>query len=147
MWFVVLRARAGPPHWSPIIATRPSRCGRRQPWRDHGRCCVLDEKRKPSTKSLERIGSTMETTSPRSIADADSYYGSDAAQDFMSRLFSSCSEDPKGSVHRAWGLTLIFLVMFFVVSVFESTFSLDCDVVIVLPRPSTHLQCCFQCGI
>ena len=53
-------------------------------------------------------------------------YGSVAAQDFMTRVFGSCSDDPKGSVHRAWGLTLIFLVMFFVASLFEST----CDYVI-----------------
>ena len=67
---------------------------------------------------------TMAAASPRSNAD-ESMYGSVAAQDFMSRLFSSCSEDPKGSVHRAWGLTLIFLVIFFVVSAFESTSHCD----------------------
>lgn len=58
-------------------------------------------------------------SSPRSAAD-ESIYGHDRADGFMGRLFSSCSGDPKGSVHRAWGLTLIFLVAFFVVSMFES---------------------------
>ena len=38
----------------------------------------------------------------------------------MNRLFSSCAEDPKGSVHRAWGISLIFLVFYFVISVIES---------------------------
>ena len=65
----------------------------------------------------------MSASPPRGQADEPNMYGSVAAGDFMSRLFGSCSEDPKGSVHRAWGLTLIFLLIFFVVSVFESTLS------------------------
>lgn len=38
----------------------------------------------------------------------------------LAKLFSSCADDPKGSVHRAWGISLIFLVFYFVVSIFES---------------------------
>lgn len=38
----------------------------------------------------------------------------------MSRVFSSCSDDPKGSVHRAWGVSLIFLVLYFILSIVES---------------------------
>mmetsp|Transcript_31397 Transcript_31397/g.47465 ORF Transcript_31397/g.47465 Transcript_31397/m.47465 type:complete len:199 (-) Transcript_31397:41-637(-) len=37
----------------------------------------------------------------------------------MSRVFSSCSDDPKGSVHRAWGVSLIFLVLYFIMSIVE----------------------------
>lgn len=38
----------------------------------------------------------------------------------LSKLFTSCADDPKGSVHRAWGVSLIFLVIYFVLAVFES---------------------------
>eukprot|EP00540_Astrosyne_radiata_P014597 CAMPEP_0116836838 /NCGR_PEP_ID=MMETSP0418-20121206/8321_1 /TAXON_ID=1158023 /ORGANISM="Astrosyne radiata, Strain 13vi08-1A" /LENGTH=189 /DNA_ID=CAMNT_0004466657 /DNA_START=57 /DNA_END=626 /DNA_ORIENTATION=+ len=38
----------------------------------------------------------------------------------LSKLFSSCESDPKGSVHRAWGIVLLLLVVFFVVSIFET---------------------------
>jgi hypothetical protein len=37
----------------------------------------------------------------------------------LSALFSSCSPDPRGSVHRAWGISLLFVVLYFVLSVFE----------------------------
>ena len=47
---------------------------------------------------------------------------SNSSQDtFLAKLFDPCSDDPKGSVHRAWGLTLIFLVIYFTLSVIEST--------------------------
>lgn len=38
----------------------------------------------------------------------------------LDRVFSSCDDDPKGSVHRAWGVSLIFVVLYFIVSVMES---------------------------
>jgi hypothetical protein len=38
----------------------------------------------------------------------------------MDRIFSSCADDPKGSVHRTWGISLIFVVFFFVLSIVES---------------------------
>jgi len=38
----------------------------------------------------------------------------------LSKMFESCEEDPKGSVHRSWGVTLVMMVFFFVVSIFES---------------------------
>lgn len=37
----------------------------------------------------------------------------------LGRVFSSCASDPKGSVHRAWGISLLFVVVYFVVSVIE----------------------------
>jgi hypothetical protein len=43
-----------------------------------------------------------------------------AANGCLSRLFSSCSGDPRGSIHRAWGVSLLFILAFFVLSVVES---------------------------
>lgn len=43
----------------------------------------------------------------------------------LSKVFASCAGDPKGSVHRAWGVSLIFLVVYFVLSIFESKFDVD----------------------
>ena len=37
----------------------------------------------------------------------------------LSKLFSSCDGDPQGSVHRAWGITLLFIVIFFVLAFIE----------------------------
>lgn len=41
----------------------------------------------------------------------------------LQRLFYVFEKDPKGAVHRAWGITLLFIVAFFVISVIESTYS------------------------
>ena len=57
--------------------------------------------------------------------DEQTYYGEATANGILSRMFDSCSDDPKSSIHRAWGLTLIFLVFFFGLSIFESTFVLS----------------------
>jgi hypothetical protein len=38
----------------------------------------------------------------------------------LSVMFSSCSPDPRGSVHRAWGISLLFVVLYFILSIFES---------------------------
>lgn len=45
---------------------------------------------------------------------------SSTASGYLDRIFSSCSDDPKGSIHRAWGVSLIFVILYFVVSMFES---------------------------
>mmetsp|Transcript_19330 Transcript_19330/g.28180 ORF Transcript_19330/g.28180 Transcript_19330/m.28180 type:complete len:168 (+) Transcript_19330:151-654(+) len=37
----------------------------------------------------------------------------------LSFLFRSCSGDPKGSVHRAWSVTLLFTLLFFVIAIVE----------------------------
>eukprot|EP00544_Gedaniella_sp_CCMP2646_P013550 CAMPEP_0202490706 /NCGR_PEP_ID=MMETSP1361-20130828/8029_1 /ASSEMBLY_ACC=CAM_ASM_000849 /TAXON_ID=210615 /ORGANISM="Staurosira complex sp., Strain CCMP2646" /LENGTH=176 /DNA_ID=CAMNT_0049120645 /DNA_START=29 /DNA_END=559 /DNA_ORIENTATION=- len=42
-----------------------------------------------------------------------------AVSKMMDKLFASCSGDPKGSVHRAWGLTLLFVLGYFIFSIFE----------------------------
>lgn len=47
-----------------------------------------------------------------------------AANGCLNRLFNSCEEDPKGSVHRAWGVSLIFIVLYFILSIVESTYPL-----------------------
>ena len=45
-----------------------------------------------------------------------------AAQGMLGKLFMSCQKDPRGSVHRAWGISLLFVVLYFVVAVIESEF-------------------------
>ena len=37
----------------------------------------------------------------------------------LSKIFASCAPDPRGSVHRAWSLSLLFIVFFFVLAIFE----------------------------
>lgn len=37
----------------------------------------------------------------------------------MDQLFASCSDDPKGSVHRSWAISLIFMLTFFIISLIE----------------------------
>lgn len=39
----------------------------------------------------------------------------------LKRLFLSCEGDALGSVHRAWAVTVLFMVMFFIVSCVEAT--------------------------
>ena len=60
------------------------------------------------------------TASVVTETDGASYYGQATTNSILTRLFRSCSDDPKSSIHRAWGLTLILLVVFFVVAVIES---------------------------
>lgn len=40
----------------------------------------------------------------------------------LSQIFSSCATDPRGSVHRVWGISLLFVVLYFVVAIFESMY-------------------------
>lgn len=37
----------------------------------------------------------------------------------LSKMFASCAPDPRGSVHRAWGISLLFVVVYFALSIFE----------------------------
>mmetsp|Transcript_10391 Transcript_10391/g.18757 ORF Transcript_10391/g.18757 Transcript_10391/m.18757 type:complete len:187 (+) Transcript_10391:146-706(+) len=39
----------------------------------------------------------------------------------LKRLFASCEDDALGSVHRAWAVTVLFMVIFLVVSCIEAT--------------------------
>ena len=38
----------------------------------------------------------------------------------LDKMFRSCAPDPRGSVHRAWGISLLFVVVYFALSIFES---------------------------
>ena len=42
------------------------------------------------------------------------------ANGILDKLFGSCADDAVGSVHRAWGLSLIFVLLYFCLSVMES---------------------------
>uniref|UniRef100_A0A7S1ZUY8 Uncharacterized protein n=1 Tax=Trieres chinensis TaxID=1514140 RepID=A0A7S1ZUY8_TRICV len=53
------------------------------------------------------------------MTDRLAAYGEKAARGLMGAMFTSCEADPRGSVHRAWGVSLIFIVMFFVVAIAE----------------------------
>ena len=37
----------------------------------------------------------------------------------LRKLFMSCEDDALGSVHRAWAVTVLFMLVFFVVSIIE----------------------------
>lgn len=39
----------------------------------------------------------------------------------LGKLFSSCEDDALGSVHRAWAVTVLFMVVFFAVAIIEAT--------------------------
>jgi hypothetical protein len=39
-------------------------------------------------------------------------------------LFSSCQEDPVASIHMLWNLTVAFILIFFLISIFESTYNM-----------------------
>jgi hypothetical protein len=58
-------------------------------------------------------------------AEGESVYDKSyaAANGCLSHVFSSCSDDPRGSIHRAWGVSLLFILAYFIVSVVESTYS------------------------
>ncbi len=37
----------------------------------------------------------------------------------LKRLFATCEQDALGSVHRAWAVTVLFMVLFFIVAIIE----------------------------
>ena len=55
-----------------------------------------------------------------------------ALKRILSKVFSSCASDPKGSVHRAWGISLLFVVLYFSVAIVESTYQRERHLRIVL---------------
>lgn len=64
----------------------------------------MDNKQEPiATASMDVDGSTSN----------DQKYG------ILNKLFKSCAPDPRGSVHRAWGISLLFVVLYFSLSIFE----------------------------
>lgn len=42
-----------------------------------------------------------------------------AKNGLFNKMFASCAPDPRGSVHRAWGISLLFVVVYFSLSIFE----------------------------
>lgn len=40
----------------------------------------------------------------------------------LKRLFATCEQDALGSVHRAWAVTVLFMVLFFIVAIIEGEF-------------------------
>ena len=42
------------------------------------------------------------------------------ASGVLGRMFESCADDPVSSVHRAWGVSLIFVLLYFCLSIVES---------------------------
>ena len=38
----------------------------------------------------------------------------------LTKAFLSCASDPQGSVHRAWGISLLFVVIYFIAAIIES---------------------------
>ena len=53
-------------------------------------------------------------------ADGPVPRGMNVFKRLLGRMFGSCASDPKGSVHRAWGISLLFVVVYFVVAIIES---------------------------
>ncbi|CAB9504276.1 expressed unknown protein [Seminavis robusta] len=52
-------------------------------------------------------------------ADGPVPRGMSVVKRILGRMFGSCASDPKGSVHRAWGISLLFVVLYFVVAIIE----------------------------
>ena len=40
----------------------------------------------------------------------------------LSKLFMTCENDALGSVHRAWAVTVLFMVVFFIVAIIEGEY-------------------------
>jgi len=38
----------------------------------------------------------------------------------LGKVFGSCAGDPRGSVHRAWGVSLLFILLYFILAILES---------------------------
>ena len=42
-----------------------------------------------------------------------------ASGGILTFLFRSCNPDPKGSIHRAWSVTMLLTLLFFIVAIIE----------------------------
>jgi hypothetical protein len=56
-----------------------------------------------------------------SVTEEESYWA-ERANGVLDKVFGSCADDPKGSVHRAWGVSLLFVLFYFAISIVESEF-------------------------
>lgn len=46
-------------------------------------------------------------------------FGNKKQNVILSKLFMTCENDALGSVHRAWAVTVLFMVVFFIVAIIE----------------------------
>mmetsp|Transcript_38443 Transcript_38443/g.43890 ORF Transcript_38443/g.43890 Transcript_38443/m.43890 type:complete len:238 (+) Transcript_38443:545-1258(+) len=73
-----------------------------------------------TTNNKNTLDTTIDTTNTANTSTDDVITNTQKiGGTVMSRLFVSCSDDPKSSVHRAWGVSLLFLVLYFIVSIIE----------------------------
>ncbi|KAL7426842.1 hypothetical protein ACHAXM_000617 [Skeletonema potamos] len=47
--------------------------------------------------------------------------GGKKANPILKRLFQTCESDALGSVHRAWAVTVLFMIIFFIVAIIEAS--------------------------
>ena len=109
---LAMHVRAG--HASTIFATGPE-----------------SNRKKSNCHLREHLHIPIITSSQATMADDATYddatYDEQTQVDYirgkghgiLSKMFSSCAEDPQGSVHRAWGITLLFIVIFFIMAFVE----------------------------
>ena len=102
-------SRAG--HASTIFATGPERATARSN-------CHL---RPAHTDNYEQATMADDATYDDATYDEQTQvdYIRGKGHGILSKMFSSCAEDPQGSVHRAWGITLLFIVIFFIMAFVE----------------------------
>ena len=57
----------------------------------------------------------------------------------LKKLFASCESDALGSVHRAWAVTVLFMVLFFIVAIIEGE-KFVCFLVLLLVAVTVFLE-------
>lgn len=61
------------------------------------------------------------------------------------RIFDRCADDPKTSVHRCWGISLIFVILYCIFSVVEGVCFVLCHVCLWISMDSLFLTTkCFN---
>ena len=66
------------------------------------------------TYAEETLDGTYASTQYNNTAN-----GGKRGNPILSKLFSTCEKDALGSVHRAWAVTVLFMVVFFIVAIIE----------------------------
>lgn len=59
--------------------------------------------------------------SQRAMTVLDEENASNVPRGPFAFLFQSCSSDPKGSIHRAWSVTVLLTLLFFIIAIVEAT--------------------------
>ena len=92
----------------------------KQQQQHHHSASSTDDNQNASVASTALNGSTTrvgdEYTQDESAGDSFT----NRANGLLDRMFYSCQDDPKGSVHRAWGICLFFIVFYFILAIMES---------------------------